>query len=271
MKYIILCIIPIVLCIFAGIIIIRRGGSRTEKGPGKTVMMTVVFIVLLMIEISLWYFAGYYHAGKEAHECMMSGRDVAVKKTGGAFFFDGPGDSSALVFYPGALVEEKAYAPLMYKTAERGTDCFLLRVPFHMAMFGKNKAGDIMDEYDYDSWYVGGHSLGGATAASWCSENPEAADGIILLAAYPTSEQPKQAGLLSIYGSKDGCLDRGQYNKNKKYWPGDSTETVIYGGNHSGFADYGPQKGDGEATITPEEQQERTADAISDFCRNDTE
>lgn len=265
MKYIILCIIPILLCIIAGIAITRRGGSGTVKGPGRTKIMTAVLIVLLIVEVSLWYLAGYYHAGREAHGYMMSGRDVTVRKTADAYFFDGPGDSSALVFYPGALVEEKAYAPLMYKISEGGTDCFLIRVPFHMAMLGRNKAGGIMDEYDYDSWYLGGHSLGGATAASWYSENPDAADGIILLAAYPSEELPKQAGLLSIYGSEDGCLDRDLYNKNKQYWPADSTEMVIDGGNHAGFADYGPQKGDGKASISPEEQQERTADAVTAF------
>ncbi len=45
-------------------------------------------------------------------------------------------------------------------------------------------------------------------------------------------------------------------------------ETVeIEGGNHAGFGAYGPQSGDGEASITPAEQQSQTADAIDRYIR----
>ena len=39
-------------------------------------------------------------------------------------------------------------------------------------------------------------------------------------------------------------------------------EIVIDGGNHSSFADYGNQKGDGEATISVDEQVGRTVEEI---------
>ncbi|MBO4365994.1 MAG: hypothetical protein J5804_06870, partial [Eggerthellaceae bacterium] len=42
-------------------------------------------------------------------------------------------------------------------------------------------------------------------------------------------------------------------------------ELIIQGGNHAGFADYGPQSGDGQASISNEEQITQTADAISRF------
>lgn len=37
---------------------------------------------------------------------------------------------------------------------------------------------------------------------------------------------------------------------------------VIAGGNHAGYADYGPQAGDGKATISADAQQEQVAGAI---------
>lgn len=266
MKYILLCIVTILLCVFAGIAITRRKSGGVDRGPGRTVIMTIVFIVLLTAEVSLWYLAGYYHAGKEAHFKMMSGRTVSVHKTDGAYLFDGPGDDCALIFYPGAKVEEKAYAPLMYRIADRGIDCYLLRVPFHMAMLSINASKDIMDEYDYEEWYVGGHSLGGTAASAYYSDNTDDVDGLILLASYPTTEMTAGSRLLSIYGSEDGCLDRAEYDKCREYWPDDSAEIVIEGGNHADFGDYGPQEGDGEASISPEEQQKQTADAIRQFC-----
>ena len=47
----------------------------------------------------------------------------------------------------------------------------------------------------------------------------------------------------------------------------DYTENVveIEGGNHAQFGNYGPQKEDMPATISAEEQQAQTVEAISDF------
>ena len=42
----------------------------------------------------------------------------------------------------------------------------------------------------------------------------------------------------------------------------------IEGGNHARFGDYGPQKGDGTAQITPEEQWEETADAVINWLHS---
>ena len=40
---------------------------------------------------------------------------------------------------------------------------------------------------------------------------------------------------------------------------------VLEGGNYAQFGNYGPQDGDAPATITDEEQQEQTVDAIVEF------
>ena len=47
----------------------------------------------------------------------------------------------------------------------------------------------------------------------------------------------------------------------------DYTEHVVEidGGNHAQFGSYGLQRGDPPAEITPQEQQARTVEAISDF------
>ena len=71
--------------------------------------------------------------------------------------------------------------------------------------------------------------------------------------------------LLSIYGSNDGCLSRNEYRESKGLWPKLRTELIINGGNHAGFGYYGPQKGDGEAEISPYEQQSWTIDSVKKF------
>ncbi|MCD8103450.1 MAG: alpha/beta hydrolase, partial [Lachnospiraceae bacterium] len=72
-----------------------------------------------------------------------------------------------------------------------------------MAIFGINRADDVMEGYDYEHWYIPGHSLGGAMAASYAAGNTDKLDGVILLAAYATKDLGDLA-VLSIYGSNDG-------------------------------------------------------------------
>lgn len=43
----------------------------------------------------------------------------------------------------------------------------------------------------------------------------------------------------------------------------DARELVIPGGNHAQFGSYGPQDGDGEASLSPDEQRALTADEIA--------
>jgi pimeloyl-ACP methyl ester carboxylesterase len=177
--------------------------------------------------------------------------------------FDGPSDSRAVIFYPGAKVEAEAYAPLMYKIAEEWGDCFLVEMPANMAMLDADAAEDIQQEYHYDQWYLAGHSLGGVTAATYLQEHPEGFSGLILLAAYSTGQLSENLQVVSLYGDQDGVLNREEYEKNRNQLPDNTEERIIAGGNHAQFASYGAQKGDFMPEITPDEQQEKTADEIA--------
>ena len=63
--------------------------------------------------------------------------------------------------------------------------------------------------------------------------------------------------------AEDGVLNREKYEADRVNLPQDTTETVIDGGCHAGFGSYGAQKGDGTPTISAEEQQQQTADALA--------
>ena len=65
---------------------------------------------------------------------------------------------------------------------------------------------------------------------------------------------------LILYGATDGVLNQKRVEAADSF--GTVKEIVIEGGNHAYFGDYGPQRGDGAAAITPEEQQQTAADAI---------
>ena len=102
-------------------------------------------------------------------------------------------------------------------------------------------------------------------AADYAAEHAKALDGVILLAAYSTKPLPDSLPVLSVYGTEDGVLNRGNYEKNLANVP-NLQEFVIEGGNHAQFGNYGEQRGDGEAAVIPETQQDRTAEAILEFA-----
>ena len=179
-------------------------------------------------------------------------------------------DTPGIIFYPGGLVEYQAYLPLMEKLARKGAFCILVKMPFDFAFFDFGAAGRYMKLYpQIDKWYMAGHSLGGAMAASYISRHEEDFEGLILLAAYSTHDiSEKNLKVLSIYGSKDGVLNKSHYQKYRKNLPAVGkglTETIIEGGNHAQFASYGAQKGDYMPEITPDEQQEKTAEEIAEW------
>ena len=174
---------------------------------------------------------------------------------------------TALIFYPGAKVDPVAYSQLCRKIADSGIDVYLIRMPFHMALFNMNGAEDIIDHKAYSHVYLAGHSLGGTMAANYTANHSQNVDGLILLASYST-RQIKEVPVLSIYGDKDGCLEMNVYNKNKVNFPKDTTEVIIPGGNHAQFGQYGHQKGDNEAAISCEEQIDETVSAILSFIKN---
>ena len=67
-----------------------------------------------------------------------------------------------------------------------------------------NTSDGVMAQYEYDRWYIGGHSLGGAVAANYAAVYD--LDGVILLASYPIRDVDEP--MLIICGSEDGVLNQ---------------------------------------------------------------
>ena len=217
-----------------------------------------ILAVFILIIIFLVYTGSYYHADVTAQAALVSDDVVRVSQTSFGWYFDGPSEQDALIFYPGAKVEETAYAPLLNLLARGGMDVCLVSMPFHLAIFGANKATSVMAQYDYEHWYIGGHSLGGAMAANYAAGHGDQLTGLILLAAYPTKPLDKALLEISINGSEDGVVNMEKIEAGKAFAPEYYREYVITGGNHAQFGNYGEQQGDGSAAISSEEQQQIT-------------
>ena len=139
-------------------------------------------------------------------------------------------------------------------------------MPCNLAVFGLDSADSIKNNksFDYDKWYISGHSLGGVVASYYVANHSTDYDGLILLASYP-AEDLNNVSVLSIYGSNDKVLNKETYDKSKDLMDYNLTEYVIEGGNHAQFASYGNQSGDGVASISSESQRKQTEKEILEF------
>lgn len=231
-----------------------------KKWAKAVLILMVICVALIMATVIYAY--NYYHAiGIEAY--ITSSDKVAVTQTDDGYFFDGPGTENALIFYPGGKVDEKAYAPLLSSLAEQGVDCFLLQMPLHLAIFDGNKAEDIVSEYDYERYYLAGHSLGGVMASSYSASHKDGVSGLFMLGAYTISNlKDAQFPIVFIYGSNDDVMNKRLFDKRDSFVPSSCEIVVIDGGNHAQFGSYGNQNRDGSATIPAEEQWKITVDTI---------
>lgn len=265
MKYALIISILLIVLICVSIFLSLLIKKKTKLKKKRYVILFSTIFSLFLITVSFFtYTSIYYHAKKDVKNFLISDENVTVNKISNGYFFDGKGSNKAIIFYPGAKVEYTSYAPMLNELANNGIDCFLLKMPFNLAFFGSNEASKIIKNYNYDSYIIMGHSLGGSMASVYANKNKDKISGVILLASYSTKPLDDMK-VLSIYGSNDGCLNKKAYEKNKKNLPSSYKEVVIDGGNHANFGNYGSQRGDKKATIGNVEQQNIAINAIIDF------
>ena len=233
-----------------------------------TWLVSAVAVVALLVGVCAIYVNDYYRADAKAVAAFATVSPVSEDHLDdGTLVYTPENAKAGLIFYPGGKVEHTAYKPLMKACAERGLLCVLVEMPFHLAVLDINAADGIREQYpEIESWYIGGHSLGGSMAASYLSEHTEDFDGLILLGSYTATDLSQtDLAVLSVYGSEDRELNREKYLANKPLLPADFTEIVIEGGCHAGFGLYGAQDGDGTPTVSSEDQIRRTANEIADW------
>ncbi|MBM6665632.1 alpha/beta fold hydrolase [Flavonifractor plautii] len=216
----------------------------------------LLLILAILTGAFFWYVSDYYRAEDVALEVMAQGSGITVQDNLTILSPTYPTDT-AIIFYPGAKVEAEAYLPLLDQIRQTGVTCILVHMPFNMAIFDADAAEEVISRFpEIQHWYVAGHSMGGAMASKFASEHPDQVDGLILMGAYIYGDYPDEK-TLTIYGSLNQSVeDHIDYTQNI---------VEIEGGNHAQFGNYGPQKGDLPATISAEEQQAQTVEAIEVF------
>jgi dienelactone hydrolase len=192
--------------------------------------------------------------------------NVTVIETNRIVFTPKETMDAGFIFYPGGHVDPRSYSSIAHQIADEGYLVIIPKMPFNLAVMNKRAAVKIVNDYnEIDNWVIGGHSLGGAMAASLVFDEPEMFEGLVLLAAYP----PQNNNISSldlrvtiVYGSLDQIATQSEIEESLPLLPLDTEKVLIEGGNHAQFGDYGTQNGDGVATLGPEEQQRIVIEAI---------
>jgi len=249
---------------------------KQPKKQGKTSLLKRIMIglvLILFLAVAGFVIWGSTPARPDATAIQALESDEKVTVTEGKYWLEfAPANrtpNTGLIFYPGGRVDYRAYSPLMRAIANGGNSVFLVKMPLSLAVFGVNRADALIEAYpDITTWYIGGHSLGGAMAASYVYNNPVGIQGLVLWAAYPAENNDLSSSgfpVLSIIANRDGLATLEDYKAAAPYLPADTMWVEIDGGNHAQFGNYGPQNGDLEATISAEEQQRQIVNATLMF------
>ncbi|MEO8395090.1 MAG: alpha/beta hydrolase [Chloroflexota bacterium] len=200
----------------------------------------------------------------EALAALQSDANVTVK-TDGLLEFIPTDESSAvgLIFYPGAKVDPRAYAPMAHALAQQGFRVEIPSMTLNLAIFSINAADPIIAAHpEIKHWAIGGHSLGGSMAARYVQASPQKVEGLLFLASYPDidlSSLPLKVTV--IYGSLDGLATVEKVESTRPLLPSATQWVKIEGGDHAQMGWYGAQAGDNAASISREDQQKQVIDA----------
>jgi hypothetical protein len=174
-----------------------------------------------------------------------------------------------IVIYPGGFVEFDAYGQLGYLLSIEGFNVYIVQMPLNLAILGVSRFEIIYNQFpSLLPWFIGGHSLGGASASIYVKDHIDQIEGLFFLGAYPAnSSDLSQSDLkvLSITASFDLILNLENFENTKILLPSHTIYIDIDGGNHSYFGFYGMQKKDGVATITREQQHSLVVSSIKNW------
>ncbi|GAA1210377.1 alpha/beta hydrolase [Rhodoglobus aureus] len=209
-------------------------------------------IVLAAIGILVWANVGVMQAESGPLAKVRTNPAVSIHETPDSFILS-PADGASgtgLVFIPGAKVSADAY---LYKLSgvvvKSGLTVVVTKPILNLAFFDQRPLTTFTNAApDVDTWFVGGHSLGGVRACQYAAE-PDVS-GLILLGSYCANDLAEvDTRALSLSGSADLLSTPDKIMDAAHLLPTATTFFPIEGANHARFGDYGVQAGDGVASL----------------------
>lgn len=252
--------------------------QKKQRSKILKTILSILVVVIVLISAAFFIYLSRYSSGDDTALNLISNPSkgvTAVEEEDIIAFVPSGGVKTGVIFYPGAKIRANAYTSLANSLAENGFLCVLVNMPLNLASLDSNSALSVRNRWpEVQSWYIAGHSMGGTAAENCAFENPGAFEGLIVLASrisydFSASDLP----VLAVYASNDGICSTQILEDAKKEIPEPKnyTELMIDGGCHGYFGNYGPQFMDGTPTISRENQQTQTVNAILKFISGNCE
>lgn len=228
-------------------------------------MKRVTWLVTLLITAAIGYGLGLAHPFL-FRPPLVVGQDAAfpgstpsvsrVSDAAGRVLVVTPTDAAprvAFVLYPGALVRPQAYEWLGRALAAEGVVTLIPEFAFDLPVTDPGRAASVAGTLAPGlPRVVGGHSLGGAMAAQYAADHPDAVAGLVLLAAYPPDAVDLSGAAfpaVSLLAEHDGVAQAEKVTDGVRRLPAGTELVVVEGAVHSFFGRCGPQAGDGVPTV----------------------
>lgn len=240
------------------------------KGRGKYIWSVVALFVIFLGIFLGWpiYFSIKTKPMAEALALMPlaagprvvpgsnGGVKVSIENGAGTLDFR-TGSSNGVIFYPGAFIDPRVYAPALLAIAQKGIDVVLVPMPLGLAPLSPERAlGVIKARPDIKHWILGGHSAGGASAVSCVLLHGNRFVGTF---CWASPVDPTWANLavpgFGVWSTEDAWLK----DKSTPAWVDghtgkNFTSVFLEGGNHGQFGYMGPMPRDNDPKLSRDEQ-----------------
>ncbi len=246
---------------FNRIIILAEGQEKMKKHKTlKRIILTCIAAVIVVAAVIVLRYSNdpFPETQEIAEEMDMEGND---------YCFYGDSDVGFIIF-AGAKTDEASYSYIAELLHEDGYTVIIPKQLFHLSVFGARHGIEIMEEHpEIDEWILIGHSMGGRTISRIADKEPDKLIGIAFLATFASKDLSDLTfPAIRISAENDGIMDNEQMESHSDRLPEGSVSIMLEGANHRGFGGYSsPFKGDGEASITWQEQNEEVVSLILEF------
>jgi pimeloyl-ACP methyl ester carboxylesterase len=174
---------------------------------------------------------------------------------------------TGVILYPGANCDVRGYAPVLRPLAEQGYLVVDLRMPFDFAIFAPNRALAVKKAFpSIRRWVLIGHSMGGAMAAMFVHDHPDAVAELVVWDSYPpgfASLADARIPVWHVHRATPDGRPPASFAERRGLYPATSTWVPIPGGIHMYFGSFvgGAYQEQWTPSISREAQHAQVTDA----------
>lgn len=205
----------------------------------------VVVVLVVAAFIGLWAWGNSRHADAAAEALAALGSDASVTVEEGRYLVFRPAAAAprmGVIVYPGANCDIRGYAPLLRRIAAAGYLVVDVPMPLEFAFLAPNRALQVQAAYpEIRRWAIVGHSLGGAMAANFVYNHPDAVAGMVIWDSFPGPNN-SLAGygrpVWHVHRARPDGSPPASFAERRDLFPPDSTWVPIRGGIHMYFGSF---------------------------------